>query len=238
MAPKNLSKLCFAAALSATCSFAITPPIGVASALGTFTLNDAKIEGNANVFDGSQITTSTASSQVYLRSGAMLTLGINSAATFYKDHLVLRQGATRVEGMNHYGIQAASYRVQSAEPLSEAVVRVVGGQLQVASLTGVVNVFNRQGALLSRVAAGTASAFGTSANNTTANGTPNPQSGATAGQPPAGQSGATATTPEEAAAARKRAQEKLFLALGVTMAGLGLAVDAILQPGSPTPTSP
>jgi hypothetical protein len=41
-------KLCLAAGLSLSCLFAATPPIGVASALGTFTVNDAKVEGNAN----------------------------------------------------------------------------------------------------------------------------------------------------------------------------------------------
>ena len=237
MTRKNVWRLCLAAALTASCSFAITPPLGVASALGSFTLNDAKVEGNANVFEGSRITTTTASSRVYLESGAMLMLGVNSEASFYKDHLLLQQGATRVDGMNHYSIQAAGYRVQSAEPLSEAVVRIADGQLQVAALTGAVNVFNAHGALLSRVSAGMASAFDTRGGNNTANANANgnPQTGT-----PAGQSGATAATPEEAALKRKHYEEKLFLTLGVAMGGLGVAVDAILQPGSaaPAPTSP
>ena len=230
MASKSVARFCFAAALSITCSFAITPPIGVASALGSFTLNDAKTEGNANVFEGSEITTTTASSHVYLESGAMLTLGINSQAKFYKDHLLLQQGATRVSGMNHYVIQAASYKVQSVEPLSEAVIRIADGQVQVAALSGAVNVFSQKGALLSRVGAGTASAFDNRDNaNTTAN--PNPQA-------TNGQSGATAATAD---IAHRHFEEKLFTSLGVAMGGLGLAVDAILQPGStaaPAPTSP
>lgn len=228
---KAVSKLCFATALSIGCSFAVTPTIGVASAFGTFTVNNAEVEGNANVFEGSQIKTGVASSRVYLENGAALTLGADSAGTFYKNRLVLQQGATRVDGMNHYTIEAARYRIQSAEPASEAVVRLSGGEIQIAALSGSVNVFNQKGALLTRIAAGSASSFDTDDNKPS----PNAQSGATA----QGQSGATATTGAEAARKRKHQEELLYLTLGVTLAGLGLGTDAILQPGSgPPPTSP
>lgn len=228
-------KLCFATALSSICSFAVTPTIGVASAFGTFTVNDAKVEGNANVFEGSQIKTGTASSRVYLQNGAALILGINSSGTFYRDHLVLQQGATRVDGMNRYTIDAAHYQIRSAEPSSEAVVRLDGGDLQIAALSGSLNVFSRQGALLTRIGAGTASSFQAGNNPGTGQNTAiTGQSGATAGQ-----SGATAATAEEERRRRRRREAFLFLTLGTTLAGLGLAVDAILQPGSgPAPTSP
>ncbi len=229
-------KLCFATALSTGFLFAVTPTIGVASAFGTFTVNDATVEGNANVFEGSQIKTGTASSRVYLQNGAALTLGLNSTGTFYKDHVVLQQGATRVDGMNRYSIDAAHYRIRSAEPTSEAVVRLDGGELQIAALSGSVSVFSRQGALLTRIGAGTASSFD-AGNNPAATG----QNTATTGQSgaTAGQSGATAATPEEERRRRRRREAFLFLTLGATLGGLGLAVDAILQPGSgPAPTSP
>lgn len=223
---KGVSELCFATALSISCSFAATPAIGVASAFGIFSVNDTKVEGNANVFEGSQIKTGTASSRIYLQNGAALTLGLNSAGTFYKDHVLLQQGATRVDGMNHYSVEAAHYRIQSAEPASEAVVRLEGGEVQIAALSGSVKIFNPQGALLTRIGAGTASSF-QAGNNPTANGQTS------------GQSGATGATPEEEARRRRHRQEMLYLTLGTTLAGLGLAVDAILQPGSgPAPTSP
>ena len=240
---EGVSKLCFATALSLSSSFAVTPSIGVASAFGTFTVNDAKVEGNANVFDGSQIKTAGASSRVYLENGALLTLGLTSSGTFYKDHVVLQQGATRVEGMTHYAVEAAHFRVQSAEPASEAVVRLNGGALEVAALAGALNVFSPQGALLKKIGAGTASSFQVG-NTPSATGQSGPnagQSGATPGQSgaTAGQSGATAATPEDVRRRRRRQQEMLYVTLGVSLAGLGLATDAILQPGSgPAPTSP
>ena len=225
-------KLCFAAALAMGSAMAVTPAIGVASALGTFSVNDVKVEGNANIFEGSRLRTTGASSHIYLQSGSELTLGIDSAATFYKDHVLLQSGATKVDGMNHFAIHTAGYRIQSAEPASEAVVRLADGEVQIAAMTGAVNVFNSRGVMLSRISAGTASAFD-SRSGDASGANPAPQSGAVAGQPPA-QSGATAANPEEERR-RRHYKEKLFTTLGVALGGLGLAVDAILQPGSTSP---
>lgn len=237
MSLKGTWKLCAAAALSAGCMFAVTAPIGVASALGTFTLNDTPVEGNANVFDGALIRTTGASSRIYLHTGSQLTLGVNSSATFYNDHVVLAEGATRIDGMKAYTIQAAGYKIESAGTTSEAVVRLSDGSIQIAAMLGAVNVYNSKGSLLTRVAAGTASSFDAAAAGPSPSPSPSPkpqnnsgQSGATAGGPPSG-----ATTGANA----NPSKTKLYVTLGVAMAGLGLATDAILQPGSgPTPTSP
>src|SRR5579863_8374083 len=68
-------------------ALAVSPAIGVASAFGPFVVNSAEVQGNANLFDGSQLRTSKASSQIFLQNGAALTLGIESAGTIYRDHL-------------------------------------------------------------------------------------------------------------------------------------------------------
>lgn len=203
----RFSTFCFAAGLSVACSFAVTPAIGVASAVGTFLVNSAVVAGNANLFDGSQIRTVDTPSQVFLQSGPALTLGTNSIATLYKNRLLLQQGLTKVGSMNGYSIEAATYRIRGGEPTSQAVVRLNEGVLEVAALNGPLEVFNGQGALLTRIGAGTASAF---------------QSGATAGQ-----SGASSN------AGSTKKLVKLSAALGGMLAGLGVAVDAILQPTSP-----
>ncbi len=228
---KAVPKLCFATGLSLSCSFAGTPTIGVASALGTFRVNDAKVEGNANIFSGSQIRTDLASSRVYLQNGAALTLGTHSSGTVYNDHVVLQQGSAKVDGVNSYSIQAGNLRIEGTKTLSQAVVRLEGGIVQVAALAGSVNVLNGRGVLLNRVTAGSASEF-----NNDANPAPPGQSGATAGQ--SGASAQTgATTGADEARRRRRREAALYLTLGVALGGLGLATDAILQPG-PAPTSP
>jgi hypothetical protein len=227
-----VTKLCFATGLSLSCSFAGTPTIGVASAVGTFSVNDAKVEGNANIFNGSQIRTDVGASRVYLQNGAALTLGTYSAGTLYKDHVVLQQGSAKVDGVNMYSIQTGNLRIQSSDALTTAAVRLEGSKVQVAAFSGSVNVLNRRGILLKRVTAGTASEIQYDATATGG------QSGATAGQ-----SGATAQTGASSGAyeaRRRRIREtELYLTLGTALGGLGLAVDAILQPGSgPAPTSP
>jgi hypothetical protein len=127
----------------------------------------------------------------------------------YRDHLVLEQGATKVENMAGYTIQAASYRVQG-EPHSQAVVRFDSNEVQVASLTGLLNVSNNHGALLTRVGAGTASAFNK-----------DPQAG-----------GAPINT------ANRAKETVLYGILIASLGGLGLAVDAIVQPGNKSQVSP
>ncbi len=203
-------KFLLVAVSSVATSLAVTPIIGVASAFGTFVVNSAEVEGNANIFDGSQLKTGKASSQVFLQNGAAVIIGINSAGTLYRDHLVLEQGATRVNNMNGYAIEADKYRIESGQPASQAVVRLDGDGVEVAALAGSLNVLNDKGVLLTRIGAGTASAFQTGA--TGANG-----------------------TAQEVSNARKRREAATFLLLAVVLAGLGLAVDAILQPA---PTSP
>lgn len=206
----NLPKYCLAAVLSAALTQAATPAIGVATAVGTFKVNSADVEGNANVFDGAQIRTGKSPSQVYLQGGPAVILGVDSAGAIYHDRLVLEQGATRVQNMLGYTVQAARYRIQGEEPKSQAIVRLHDGDVQIAALTGSLRVSNEKGVLLTHIGAGTASAF---AQN-------NQDSGAPAN---------TANRPKEIA---------LYALLVASLAGLGLAVDAVLQPGARNSTSP
>ncbi|MBV9266797.1 MAG: hypothetical protein JO061_11570 [Acidobacteriaceae bacterium] len=202
-------RFCFVTTCVTLACIAAPPSIGVATAVGTFQIDNAEVEGNANVFDGAEIRTGRNPSQVYLRTdGAAVTLGIDSAGLIYRDHLVLEQGATRVDNMLGYTIQVSGYRIQGDDPRSEAVVRLNGPEIQVAALTGSLRVLNQKGTLLSRVGAGTASAFG---------------------QQP---SGAPPNT------ANRRKETALYAILLASLGGLGLAVDAILQPGTKSSVSP
>ena len=78
----QISKLLLTALLTVPISFAVTPAIGVASAVGTFIVNSSKVEGNANLFDGSQIRTDKASSKVYLISGCSRTAELTRQVLF------------------------------------------------------------------------------------------------------------------------------------------------------------
>lgn len=209
MSAKRISQICLGSVLSVAACFALPPTIGIASAVGTFIVNSNRVDGNANLFEGSELKTGKASSQVFLRNGAALTLGIDSAGTIYGDHLVLQQGATKVDNMNGYSVHAATYRIEQGQPASQAVVRLDGSMLEIAALAGSLNVFNHSGALLTHVGTGTATAFQTGA-----------------GGPGQGSSNPNNNN-------RKKYEAATALLLAATLAGLGLAVAAIVQP-SPT----
>jgi hypothetical protein len=172
-------------------------------------VNSSEVEGNANLFDGSRIRTDKASSKVYLMSGASLVLGVNSAGTIYSDHFTLNQGAAKVDNLTGYAIHADRYEIRQGKPSSQAVVRIDKGSVEIAALTGSLNIFDERGVLLTRISAGTASSF---------------QSG-------------LSTLPSGASADNNNRKKvaALYLLGGSALAGLGLATDAILQGSSTSP---
>jgi hypothetical protein len=208
MTGKRGIQLCLAVVLHVTVCFALPPTIGIASAVGSFILNSNRVYGNANLFDGSELKTGRASSQVFLQNGAALTLGINSAGTVYRDHLLLEKGATKVDNMNGYSIRTADYRIEQQQPASQAVVRLDGDMLEVAALAGSLGVFNQKGSLLTHIGAGTASAFQTEEPDTRGGNAPNRPNNNN----------------------RLKYQTATALLLAATLAGLGLAIAAIVQP--------
>ncbi|MDQ2712931.1 MAG: hypothetical protein M3Y24_12025, partial [Acidobacteriota bacterium] len=206
MKGKKGTQFCLAAALSAVACLALPPTIGIASAFGTFTVNSTQVDGNANLFEGSEVKTGRASSQVLLRNGITFTLGINSSATIYSDHLTLQGGATRVDNLNGYSIHAEGYRIEGGQPASQAVVRLDGDMVEVAALAGSLNVFDSKGKLLTHIVTSTASAF----------------QGGTGGG--AGKSGVSPNNNN-----RIKYEAAAALLLAITLAGLGLAVASIEQ---------
>ena len=219
MTLNRLPRLLAVAAVTLACVLAASPAIGVASAVGTFMVNSSEVEGNANLFDGSRIRTDKASSKVYLMSGAALVLGVESAGTIYRDHFTLNQGATKVDNLTGYSIHADRYDIRQGTPSSQAIVRLNQGAVEIAALSGALNVFDDHGALLTRIAAGTASAFQSGAGNRQT-GTDHLPSGASV---------------DSDNNNHRRRLALLSLLTGSALAGLGLATAAILQPSSTSP---
>jgi ferric-dicitrate binding protein FerR (iron transport regulator) len=170
---RSLRAAAIAALLATGSAYAAAPAIGVASAFGSFSVNSAQVNGNSNVYNGSEISTGKTSSQIFLQGGHSVMLATNTGARVYNDHLVLSQGAVRVDNMTKYDVQALGYRVTADEPNSQAAIRLNEGAVEVASMSGVVKVFDTNGAMLTRIGAGTASSFKpgqTGANGGNANG--------------------------------------------------------------------
>ncbi len=69
--------------------------IGVAIADGSFRIDSHPVVGNATLFEGNQLETTTATPELRLYGGAL-----------FQDRLVLETGMTEVEGGNAYRIEA------------------------------------------------------------------------------------------------------------------------------------
>ena len=177
MARNGIYTFAIVAALSAAPAFSASPSIGVATAVAAYSVDSSPVTGEADVFDGSQLRTTISPSDVRLANGAEVRLATRSEGTLFSDHLELRDGAVRVSHFDGYPVQARQLQIQSEAAGAEAIVRVKGRSIEIASLGGTVSV-NEGGAMLTRVLAGTKMAFQSTA-------TPPAQTGAAPGQTPA-----------------------------------------------------
>ena len=165
-----------AAAVCAASAFAASSTIGVAAAVGAFSVNNASVTGNVDVFDGTQLRTTITPGDVRLASGVQVRLATRSAGTVFGDHMVLREGAVRVANFEAYPVAVTDLQVQADDAKTTAIVRVTAKTIEVASIGGAVKVTDG-GAMLTRVAAGTKMSF-----QNQNGGTPSGQTGATPAQ--------------------------------------------------------
>ncbi len=120
---------------------ATTPAIGVALSEGTIVVNDAQTPGNATVFNGTTLQTDRASSQVRLKDGAQVRFDLDSRGTLFSDHVDLQQGSARI---SDYSANALGLSVRASGESSANVI-MKGKVVEVAALTGNVQVFNAAG---------------------------------------------------------------------------------------------
>jgi hypothetical protein len=214
---KNLYSLALTSALLVLAAplFAGNALIGVATSVGTVSVNQAMVSGNTDLADGSRLQTTTAPSDVRMSTGADVRLATRSAGSFFSDHVSLDQGALRVGNFNGLTVNARQLLITSDEVGSQAVVRITRKTVEVASVGGSVNVVD--GGLLTRVAAGTKMSF--------------QQSGATPADQQTTTTGATPAPPKS----RMPGDQKTFLwVIGITaVAALAIGVTAATQGKNP-----
>ena len=221
MARNRSFALAVAALFSAAPAFSAAPSIGVATALGNYSVNSFPVTGNADIFDGTQLRTTVSPSDVHLSNGADIRLATRSEGTLFSDRLELRDGALRVSKFDGYPVHAGQLQIQADTPGAEAVVRMRGRTVEIASLGGTVRVTDG-GAMLTRVSAGTKVAF----QNTT---TPPVKTGANPGQAPAATGAGPA--PEQGPTSNKKA---ILWAAGIcAVGGLTVGLIAAAQGKSP-----
>jgi hypothetical protein len=206
--------LAVAAVFFAAPAFSAGPSIGVATAVGSYSVDSSSVTGNVDVFDGTQLRTTISPSDVRLANGADVRLATRSAGMLYSDHLELRDGAVRISSFDSYPVRVRQLQIQADTPGAQAVVRMRAHTVEIASVGGTVSVTDG-GAMLTRVAAGTSMAFQNSTTPAAA------QSGAAPGQAPA--STGAAPAPEQGPLSNKKA---ILWAAGVCAVG-GLVVGLI-----------
>ena len=94
------------------------PAIGLVTASGHFSVEGSEVWGNATLFDGATIETSSASSELVLRNGVKLQLGADSRAQIWQNRVVLDRGAAQLSApatfqvsvLNHANLIRAPFR--------------------------------------------------------------------------------------------------------------------------------
>jgi hypothetical protein len=133
---------------------AAAPAVGIVTARGSFTIDNSSIAGNATLFEGNQIETGKASSQLQLNNGVRMQLAAESRGIVYRDRLVLEKGSSRVEKGN-FQVEANSLRIRPASETASTQVSIrESGLVEVAALSGPVRVTAANGVLLANLQEG------------------------------------------------------------------------------------
>ena len=153
----KLQALAFISMLLSASAFGATPAIGVATAVGAYSVNSLPVSGSTNLTDGTVLQTTGSPSDIRLENGVSVRLATRSEGTIYSDHAELGQGAMRVGNFSGFSVNARDLQIQGDSPASEAVIRLTKKTVEVASIGGDVRVMDS--GLLTRVAAGTKMSF-------------------------------------------------------------------------------
>jgi hypothetical protein len=141
-------------------SFAAAPAIGIATARGSFLIDNATVQGNTTLFDGALVETSAAPSLVQLQAGTRMRLGSTSRGRVYSDRLVLEKGEGQMDSALHYRIEARSLQIVPDSSQATAHVALRGtARVAVAVLAGAVRVTTAEGTLLAKLEPGRALEF-------------------------------------------------------------------------------
>lgn len=159
MLSRSAVLIALATAVVLGAAWAAAPAIGIATSNGGFQIDRTSVSGNATILDGSLVETGRTGSELRLYEGTGMRLAGESRGKVFRNRLVLEQGAAQVEARQGYAIDAAGLRVQAA-PDSAARINLAGaGRVEVAALSGAVQVKNGAGVLLAQVLPGQALAF-------------------------------------------------------------------------------
>lgn len=132
--------------------------IGIATARGSFRVDDSYVAGNATLFAGATVETGVTTGELSL-ANAKVALDSGTRTRVYQDHLVLDQGKVQWSGAL-LRMQAGLLQVVGADSGSTSIVVRRGDSVVVGALTGNVKVLAANGSLVRTISTGSAFSFG------------------------------------------------------------------------------
>ena len=107
---------------------------------------------------GTEFHTTGSPSAIALPGGGTLQTAPGSTGTLFSDHVVLDSGALRIGHFDGFAVNVQELIIQAQSAGTQAVVRMDGGTVEVASIGGGVDVLDH-GAMFTRIAAGSRMSF-------------------------------------------------------------------------------
>jgi len=138
--------------------------IGVATARGGIRMDEAAVNGNGTLFDGTTVETGRTASDLRLTNGVSVQLASGSKGTVYANRMVLQRGGGQMTNPAgsppNYHMEARTLRVVPDGLGSTGTVQLTAAnRIQVAVLRGNLRVTNAHGVMIAALAAGRALEF-------------------------------------------------------------------------------
>lgn len=137
-----------------------TTVLGTASARGSLRVDGYAVQGNATVFNGSVVETQQATAVLRVAQGVDIELAKSSEGTVYRNRFILKRGKTEITDPGSYSLEANGLHVTAEKPHSVGIVALTAKHgVEVAALSGGLDVRDGKGVLLSKVVPGQPLAF-------------------------------------------------------------------------------
>ncbi len=130
---------------------AATPYVGIAFSNGGLRLNGANAAGNATLFSGAIVETSSTGSQVRLQDGSILFLAPQTRGQVFANRTLIERGSARLDTSRAYQLEALSLRVSAGPRHTSGTVSVHGSTVDVSAREGSMLVSNARGVLVASV---------------------------------------------------------------------------------------
>src|SRR5882724_4154952 len=138
-------------------ALAASATIGIATAKGSFRVDHSYVAGNATLFEGAAVETGGSTGELNLSAGKVV-MATETRGRVFQDRLILDRGRVQWTG-SKFRTLAGDLQIVGLDDASKALVSRKGEVIEVASLSGTVNVLTTAGEVVMSVAAGNAYDF-------------------------------------------------------------------------------